>query len=76
MGGSLSPREIQCLMLVADGQSSKEIARRLDITLRTVDFHIHNAMRKLGVTKRGQAALRLVMGEGPSRGRNDGLRHL
>ena len=57
----LSPRETQCLLLVADGQTSKEIARELAITLRTVDFHIHNAMKKLGVAKRGQAALQLVM---------------
>lgn len=58
---SLSPRENQCLLLVAEGQTSKEIARTVGITLRTVEFHIHNAMGKLGVTKRSQAALRLVM---------------
>lgn len=58
---NLSPRETQCLLLVAEGQTSKEIARALGITLRTVEFHIHNAMGKLGVTKRSQAALRFVM---------------
>jgi len=63
----LSPRETQCLLLVAEGQTSKEIARALDITLRTVEFHIHNAMGKLGVTKRGQAALRLLMFSSPNR---------
>lgn len=46
----LSPREKQILELVVDGKTSKEIARKLDISSRTVDVHRTNLMRKVGVS--------------------------
>lgn len=58
---ALSQRETQCLLMVADGKTSKEIARLLDISLRTVEFHIQNARKKLGGGPRSRAASRLVM---------------
>lgn len=45
----LSDREREVLALLARGQSSKEIANTLDISVRTVDTHRANLMRKLGV---------------------------
>jgi len=45
----LSDREREVLALLARGQSSKEIATTLDISVRTVDTHRSNLMRKLGV---------------------------
>ena len=57
---TLSPRETQCMLLVADGRKSKEIAHILHISQRTVEFHIQNAMHKLGGTSRSQAASRLT----------------
>ena len=45
----LSDREREVLALLARGQSSKEIATSLDISVRTVDSHRANLMRKLGV---------------------------
>ena len=45
----LSPRERQVLAAVAEGTTNKVIARRLEITERTVEKHRGAAMRKLGV---------------------------
>lgn len=52
---SLSARERTVVRLVADGLSSKQIARRLSITERTVKFHISSIMNKLGADNRAQA---------------------
>ena len=59
----LSPRERSCLQWVAEGKTSWETARILGLTERTVNFHIHNACRKLGVHNR-QAAITIAMREG------------
>lgn len=52
----LTPREREIVTLVAEGMSSREIAERLVISVRTVDNHLHHAYSKLGVTKRSQLA--------------------
>ncbi|MET3913012.1 DNA-binding CsgD family transcriptional regulator [Bradyrhizobium sp. S3.3.6] len=54
----LSAREKQCLQWVEEGKSSWEIGVILRISRNTVDFHIKNAMRKLEVTTRIQAAIK------------------
>lgn len=46
-GGVLSPREQQVLALLAQGQTSKEIATALTISPRTVETHRANMMQKL-----------------------------
>lgn len=51
----LTEREYQVLTLAADGRPSAEIARSLDITKRTVTFHLSSAYRKLEVRNRKQA---------------------
>jgi len=48
----LTPREREIAMLAAGGSSSREIAARLVVSVRTVDNHLQNAYRKLGVTRR------------------------
>ena len=48
----LTPREREIALLAAAGESSREIADRLVISVRTVDNHLQNAYRKLGVTRR------------------------
>jgi DNA-binding NarL/FixJ family response regulator len=44
---SLSVREIEIIRLVKEGLSSKEIAEKLFIALKTVEVHRHNILRKL-----------------------------
>jgi DNA-binding CsgD family transcriptional regulator len=48
----LTPREREIALLAAGGASSREIADRLVLSVRTVDNHLQNAYRKLGVTSR------------------------
>ena len=47
----LGDREEQVLRLIADGYSSKEIARNLLIAPSTVEVHRRNIMRKIGLHK-------------------------
>ncbi|MCS6776967.1 MAG: response regulator transcription factor [Chloroherpetonaceae bacterium] len=54
----LTPRELEVLSLIVEGYSSKEVARKLFISKRTVDFHLDNVYGKLGVTNRMQALQR------------------
>ena len=51
-GATISDRESQVLRLVAIGHSNKEIAERLTISIKTVEVHKANAMRKLGLQGR------------------------
>jgi DNA-binding NarL/FixJ family response regulator len=44
----LSPRETQILRLIANGETSKEIAAALRLSVATVDTHRRNAMAKIG----------------------------
>jgi DNA-binding NarL/FixJ family response regulator len=48
----LSPRETEVLRLIAWGNTNKEIATRLDLSVKTVEAHKANAMRKLGMRGR------------------------
>jgi diguanylate cyclase (GGDEF)-like protein len=52
----LSPRELEVLGIVSDGESNAEIAGRLVIAETTVETHVANIMRKLGARNRTQAA--------------------
>lgn len=45
----LTPREREVLQLVAEGHSSKEIAAKLHVSLKTVDTHRQQIMGKLGL---------------------------
>ncbi|HEY0322500.1 MAG TPA: response regulator transcription factor [Pyrinomonadaceae bacterium] len=51
-GKNLSPREEEVLRLIAQGYIHKEIADRLQISIKTVDTHKTNAMQKLGMKSR------------------------
>jgi two-component system response regulator NreC len=50
--GELSDREAEVLRLIAFGYSNKEIGASLDLSVKTVEAHKSNAMRKLGITSR------------------------
>jgi DNA-binding CsgD family transcriptional regulator len=58
----LTPRERVALGQIVTGASSKEAARRLGISPRTVDFYRANVMRKLGA-KNAADLVRKVLGE-------------
>jgi len=45
-------REVEVLRLIAAGHSNKDIATALDISVKTVEVHKANAMRKLGLRGR------------------------
>ena len=47
---ALSSKERSVLGLVAEGMSSKEVAGRLNLSLKTVEYHRTQMMQKLGVT--------------------------
>jgi DNA-binding NarL/FixJ family response regulator len=51
-GATISQREADVLRLIASGYSNKEIAGRLALSVKTVEAHKANAMRKLGLTGR------------------------
>ena len=53
----LTPRELEVLALLADGLPNKLIARRLEISEKTVKAHLTNIFQRIGVTDRTQAAL-------------------
>ena len=54
VGDSLTEREAAVVRLVAEGYSNKEIAARLDISVKTVETHKLHAMDKLGVHGRAE----------------------
>jgi DNA-binding CsgD family transcriptional regulator len=56
----LTRRELETLQYVADGLSNKEIGVRLSITEGTVKNHVHNALEKLQLENRIQAAAYVV----------------
>jgi LuxR family quorum-sensing system transcriptional regulator SolR len=56
----LTSRERECLALAARGMTSADIALKLSITKRTVNFHIGNVLAKLGALNRGEAIARGV----------------
>jgi DNA-binding CsgD family transcriptional regulator len=52
----LSPRQKEILHSVVRNQANKEIASRLNITVRTVKFHISSLLNKFDVQSRGELA--------------------
>jgi DNA-binding NarL/FixJ family response regulator len=58
--GRLSPREREVLQLLTKGQTNREIARKLTVSVSTVKIHVEHILAKLGVSDRTQAAVRAV----------------
>ncbi len=55
----LTPQELQIAVLVMEGQRNREIAAALFLSVKTVEFHLSGAYRKLRVSSRTQLAARM-----------------
>jgi DNA-binding CsgD family transcriptional regulator len=53
---TLTKREKEIVNLIADGKSNKEIAQILNVSVHTVEKHLNNIYKKLGVNNRASAA--------------------
>ena len=53
---ALTPQELQVARLVAEGLPNREVAARLFVSPRTVEFHLRNVFAKAGVTSRAELA--------------------
>lgn len=50
----LTPRETEILLQVAQGQTNQTIAKNLVLSVKTVDSHVANLIKKVGVSNRSQ----------------------
>ncbi|MBC7871025.1 MAG: response regulator transcription factor [Chitinophagaceae bacterium] len=53
----LTVRELEIIEHLAEGFSNKEIAAALNVSARTVNFHLDNVYSKLGVNTRTEAVM-------------------
>ena len=56
----LSPRESEVLHLLVRGQTNREIAQNLMVSVSTIKIHVEHILAKLGVSDRTQAAVRAI----------------
>lgn len=61
--GGLTPKEKEVLQLIAEGYSSKQIAKHFTLSLNTIHVHRNNIMRKLGIHKQAEL-VRYALKEG------------
>jgi DNA-binding NarL/FixJ family response regulator len=57
---ALTPREIEVLTLLSQGQTNPQIAQNLMVSRGTVKIHVQHIISKLGVSDRTQAAVRAI----------------
>jgi DNA-binding NarL/FixJ family response regulator len=57
---SLTPREVEVLKLLSQGQTNPQIAQNLLVSRGTVKIHVQHIISKLGVSDRTQAAVRAI----------------
>jgi non-specific serine/threonine protein kinase len=76
---TLSPREREIAMLLAEGLKNEEIAAKLVVSKRTVENHVSNILGKLGMASRSQVVA-WVLEQGlplpKSRGQNEVSHHI
>jgi DNA-binding CsgD family transcriptional regulator len=58
----LTSKEVECLKWCKEGKTNWEIGEILSISEKTVEFHLGNAMRKLGATNRITAVIMGIKG--------------
>ncbi|MDR0345422.1 MAG: response regulator transcription factor [Nocardiopsaceae bacterium] len=54
----LTERELEVLEHVANGARNREIAGTLNVSIKTVEFHLRNILSKLGARSRTEAVVR------------------
>ena len=60
MSNALTPREMEVLSRIALGETNRQIAEELHISLSTVKRHLERILSKLGVSDRTQAAVKAI----------------
>ena len=60
MNNILTPREKEIFQLLIGNYNTKDIAKKLSISEKTVRNHISNVMQKLGVNGRASAVVELL----------------
>ena len=56
----LSPKELEVLTLVSKGFTNKEIASALNVSHKTIEFHLSGIMRKTEASKRTEAVTNAI----------------
>jgi DNA-binding CsgD family transcriptional regulator len=65
--GTESQRALQIARFVSEGATNREVASKLFLSPRTVEYHLHKVFTKLGIASRGELA-RLLPDEQPAAG--------
>jgi DNA-binding CsgD family transcriptional regulator len=60
----LTPQELQVALLVAEGLTTRDLAARLFLSPKTIEFHLTRIYRKLEIHSRAELIRRVVDGEG------------
>lgn len=64
-GTHLTAQELTIARLVADGDSNRQVAGKLSISVRTVEYHLRNVFLKLGIRTRTELAVQRHLLAGP-----------
>ena len=59
----LSPQEVRVALAVAEGATNKQVAARLYLSPKTIDFHLGRVYRKLGIHSRTELATLVAKGD-------------
>jgi DNA-binding CsgD family transcriptional regulator len=54
---TLTDRELEILKWVKDGKSNSEISEIMHLSIKTIEYHVGNLLRKLGATNRTTAVV-------------------
>jgi DNA-binding CsgD family transcriptional regulator len=57
---ALTPQELQVALVIAEGATNAEAAATLFVSPKTIEFHLTNIYRKLGVRSRSELTLRIA----------------
>lgn len=57
---TLSPQQTRVMAYLCQGKQNKHIAHEMGLSILTVKVHVKFIMRKLGVTNRTQAVLKMI----------------